>query len=181
MWRAAIGLVLILTGCGVAHQPESARTTAAFEVPLPSAREREEFLALVSQEAQATGFHLDASNAEELQQLSAVSPMTIHAAVWRGEDDEESVASIMDQRDHLGRAWIMFAQGEEPERVARFRDRLMRRVRERWPETLSLPIMPTGSIPNPYQLRRTDGGYELRPEFASNYQVQSESPLIASE
>ncbi len=179
MWKAALALLLTCSACGVAPQLESARTVAAFEVPLPTASEREEFLALLRHEAEAEGFHVDASNAEELEFLSEITPMTIHAAVWRGENDEESVASIMDQQDHLGRAWIMFAQGEEPERVARFREKIMRRIRRRWPGTLSLPIIPTGAIPNPYQLRRTDEGYKLRPEAISNYQVGPNLPLVA--
>ncbi|HWL94921.1 MAG TPA: hypothetical protein VNT79_15485 [Phycisphaerae bacterium] len=180
--RAALALLLACSACsscGVEPQPESARTVAAFEVPLPAAAEREEFLALLRQEAESDGFHVDAANSDELQQLSRLTPMTIHATVWRGEDDEERVATIIDQEDHLGRAWIMFAKGEQPERVARFRERAMRRIRQRWPATLSLPIMPTGAIPNPYQLQRTGEGYKLRPEAAPDYQVSPDSPLIA--
>lgn len=177
--RKAILILLLATGCGVTPQPESSRTVAAYEVPLPTASERGEFLSLLRQEAEAEGFHVDASDTDELRQLSEVSPMTIHAAVWRGKDDDEAVASIMDQHDHLGEAWIMFSKGEQPERVARFRDRVMRKVIQRWPETASLPIMPTGAIPNRYQMERTDDGYKLNPDAASNYQVSVDSPLVA--
>ena len=136
-------------------------------------------MSLLSQEAKAEGFHVDSASADELKQLSEVSPITINAAVWRGKDDDEAVASVMDGADHLGLAWLTFSESEEPERTARFREKAMRRIMLRWPATLSLPIMPTGSIPNPYQLQRTNEGYKLRPEFASNYQVNSDSPLVA--
>ena len=179
MWRAALAILLVCSGCGVAPQPESNRTVAAFEIPLSTEGERHEMLALLSQEAAAYGYHVDASNAEELKQLSEVSPMTIHAAVWRGKNDEESIASIMDHEDHLGRAWLTFAKGQRPERSAEFREKVMQRIKRRWPKTLSLPIMPSGGIPNPYQLRRTDDGYKLNPEYASNYQVSVDSPQVA--
>ena len=179
MWKASLPLLLTCSACGVAHQPESARTVAAFEVPLPSAAEREEFLALLGQEAQAEGMHVDASTAEELQKLSGPFRMTIHAAVWRGDDDGEAVASVMDHPENLGRPWLMFSKGEQPERVARFRENVMRRVRQRWPGTLSLPVMPTGGIPSRYQLLQTEQGYRLLPKFASNYQISRDSPLVA--
>lgn len=179
MWKQLLPLVLACSACGVAEQPDSIRTVAAYEVPLPTASERDEFLAPLRQEAEAHGFHVDASNPEELRHLSEVSPMTINAAVWRGKDDDEAVASVMDQEDHLGQAWIMFSKGEYPERVARFRDSVMRKVIQRWPATASLPVVPSGGIPNRYQLERTSDGYKLKPEEASNYQVPADSPLVA--
>ncbi|HKX80347.1 MAG TPA: hypothetical protein VJM34_17685 [Novosphingobium sp.] len=171
--------MFVLSGCGVAHQPESARTVAAFEVPLPSAAERSEFLALLSSEAKAEGLHLDASTPEELQQLSDVTPMTIHAAVWRGDNDEESLASVMDLPNNLGRAWLSFSKGEDPKLATRFRERAMRKVLARWPTTQALPIMPTGAIPLPADLLLTEQGYRVKPDAASRYELPATSPLVA--
>lgn len=169
------------SACGVAPQPASSRTVAAFEVPLPTESERNEFLALLSHEAVTEDFHVDASNSEELLQRSEVSPMTIHAGVWRGKDDDEIVASIMDHEGHLGAAWITFSKGEQPERVARFRDRVMKRVLVRWPKTRALPIMPTGVIPLHDDLVPTKNGYRVKRAEASKYELRAPSPLIAAD
>ena len=175
----ALALLSLCIGCVAAPQPESARTVAAFEVPLASPQERAEFLALLSAAAEAEGLHLDGANAEDLERLSEVSSMTIHAAVWRGADDEEVVASVSDMPDNLGRAWLSFSRGEDPSLVARFRDRAMRQILERWPRTQTLPIMPTGAIPLPDDLRQTAHGYRVKAEAASRYELPADSPLIA--
>ena len=105
--------------------------------------------------------------------------MTLHAAVWRGTDDDHAEAFIMDGYDHLGLVWVMFAQGEDVASATRFRDRLMDRVILRWPETLTLPVMPTGSIPLYSQLIKTPSGYKLDPTYISSYDVDASSPLVA--
>lgn len=83
---------LACSGC-VASQPESGRTVAAYDVPLPTAQDRKDFIRILDSEARTAGFHLDAASDENLEQLS-ISPMTVNAAIWRG-DDEELVASAM--------------------------------------------------------------------------------------
>jgi hypothetical protein len=176
MRRITTTLLLACTACGVVPRPDSIRTVAAFEVPLASAAEREAFLALLRRESEAHGFHVDAATAEELQSLSEVSPMTMNAAIWRGSNDDESVASAMDYRDHLGRIWITFDKGEDPPRFAKFRKDLMRKVVLRWPQTLSLPIMPTGAIPLASDLARTPSGYAVNPSAQGKYQPSPTPP-----
>jgi hypothetical protein len=182
MWRAVqIGIILIVVAGCFAAQPESNRTVAAFEVPLHTPSDRTEFLSLIRQEAEAEGLHVDAASDDSLRQMAEASPaarMTIHAAVWRGTEDAHSEATIMDGHDHLGLVWIMFAQGEDIELATRFRERVMSRIVLRWPETTSLPVMPTGSIPNPYQLVKTPSGYKLDPAYVSGYDVEPSSPLV---
>ena len=175
----ALALLSICLGCCVASQPESARTIAAFEVPLSNAEERAEFLSALRASAEAEGLHVDASSAEDLKLLSEVSPMTIHAGVWRGADDDESLATVMDLPDNLGRAWISFSRGEDPNLSTRFRERAMRAIFERWPSTQRLPIMPTGAIPLPADLLQTPDGYRVKPDAASRYDLSPTSPLIS--
>lgn len=179
MWRIALTLPLVCSARGVAPQPKSARTVAAFEVPLSTASDREDLVALLSQEAKTERFHVDATNAEELNQLSSVSPITINAAVWRGKYDDEAVASVIDGADHLGLAWLTFSKSEEPERTARFRDSVMQRIMLRWPKTLALPIMPTGAIPLHDDLLLTKEGYRVKRQAASKYELPASSPLVA--
>jgi hypothetical protein len=181
MWRVALVLLLACSACGVAPQPESARTTAAYEVPLSTLSDRDQLVALLRQEAEREGYHVDAATADELKQLSKVSPMTINAAVWRGKDDDEAVASVLDFPDHVGLAWLMFSKSEEPERTSRFRESVMRRIILRWPETQTLPIMPTGAIPLHDDLLLTKDGYRVKRQAASKYDLPATSPLIATQ
>lgn len=97
--------------------------------------------------------------------------MTMHAAVWRGKDDAENVVLAMDFQDHPGKIWITFAKGEDPQRFTNFREGLMPKVFRRWPQTLSLPIMPTGAIPLPSDMVRTPSGYEVKPSAKSRYEL----------
>ena len=165
---------MAFAGCGVSPQPESARTTAAFEVPLPSEADREQFLAILRAVAAPEGMHVDAESKQDLENAARASPlleMTINAAVWRGANDDEVIASAMDHHDHLGQVWVLFSRGEDPALSSRFRERAMRAIRLRWPNTLSLPIMPTGAIPLHADLVRTPTGYVVKPSEAQRYQA----------
>ena len=165
-----LGAVLTCAACSPVEQPKSAQTIAAYEVPLPTASDRERFITLLSQKAAAAGFHVDVATEEELKATSSVSPQTLNATVWRGEDDEESIASAMDFRDRLGRVWLSFSLGEDPARTQRFREALLPAIRESWPSIASLPIMPSGAIPLTEDLVRTPQGYILKPSAAAKYQ-----------
>jgi len=173
-WIATLAICVVITGCGAA-QPESARTVAAFEVPLQSEADRNQFLAVLRAAAEAEGMHVDAASSQELEKEAKIRPefeMTMHAAVWRGSNDTEAVASAMDQHDHLGQVWITFFRGEDPTLASRFRERAMREIMLRWPSTLSLPIMPTGAIPLHRDLVRTPNGYIVNPSEAHKYDLQ---------
>ncbi len=170
MFRLLPLLALLCFGC-VAQQPESARTVAAFEVPLPTSTDKQEFLEVLREVSEARGYHVDAWSDGELRHISEVTPITFNASVWRG-NDEESMASAMDFSDRLGRVWISFPKGEDPQRSTEFRDALIPKIQERWPETASLPIMPNGAIPLPDDLVRTPSGYKIKPSEASRYSAR---------
>ena len=154
-----VTIFAVFAGCGVAApQPESAKTVAAFEVPLPSEADRDQFLSVLRAAAQVDGMHVDAASRQELEGEAKVSrnfEMTMNATVWRGSNDDEAVASAMDQFDHLGQVWLTFSRGKDPAISARFRERAMHEIMLHWPSTLSLPIMPTGAIPLHRDLIRT--------------------------
>jgi hypothetical protein len=164
----------VAVGCGAAPQPESIKTVAAFEVPLQSAADREQFLAVLRAAAEVEGMHVDAESETDLESEARVSPdfrMTMKAAVWCGSNDEEAVASAMDQFDHLGQVWLTFSRGKDPAMVARFRERAMHEIMVHWPSTLSLPVMPTGAIPLHRDLVRTTNGYIVNPSEAHRYDL----------
>jgi hypothetical protein len=174
-WIVSVAIFVAIAGCGVADQPESAKTVAAFEVPLPSDADREQFLSVLRGAAQAEGMHVDVESAQDLAQEAKVSPAfakTMNAAVWRGANDDEAVASAMDQPDHLGQVWITFSRGKDPQLSTRFREDAMRQIMRRWPDTLSLPIMPTGAIPLHGDLIRTPNGYLVNPSEAHKYELK---------
>ena len=172
--RSAAGLSLICAGCSASEQPKWAKTVAAFDVPLPTAADKARFLALYKIQAKAHGFHVDAATPHELQVLSKVSPITFNATVWRGEDDDEPIASAMDFRDHIGRIWVSFSLGQDPGRSSRFRESLVSEMKRAWPDTRSLPIMPSGAIPLSEDLVRTPAGYVVKPLAAAKYRDEAQ-------
>lgn len=174
MLRAVPLLFLLCAACGAVEQPKSARTVAAYEVPLPTASDRQRFLALLNDKAEAAGFHVDAATDEELKATSEVSPQTLNATVWRGKGDEEPIASAMDFQDRLGRVWISFFIGEDPDRSRGFRESLLPVIKQGWPATASLPIMPNGAIPLTRDLIRTPKGYVVSPAAAAKYEAPAE-------
>lgn len=154
MLRAIVALSILCVGCGSTKQPEWTKTVAAYEVPLPSAEDKSQFLGLLRMQAAANGYHVDAATQDELRTLSDVSPITFNAAVWRGKDDNEAIASAMDFKDHIGRIWLTFSRGQDPKQALQFRKGLMHLVEREWPRTTPLPIMPNGSIPLDNDLNR---------------------------
>ena len=174
MLRVFLSLFLVCSACGIAEQPESAKTVAAYEVPLPTPSDKRRFIALLTQKADVAGFHVDAATDEELKVTSEVSAQTFNATVWRGKDDDEPIASAMDFEDRLGRVWISFSLGEDPVRSRQFREELVPAIIDGWPETASLPIMPNGAIPLTRDLVRTPKGYIVSPTAAAKYKDGSE-------
>jgi hypothetical protein len=164
-----IGLSIACSSCGgVPDQPRWLEAVAAYEVPLPDAADKARFLALLEDEAEAGGFHVDAATPEELRFRSSA---TFSASVWRGANDEESMLSAMDHEGNIGSIWIIFPRGQNAERSAQFRQNLVPKIVFLWPETRALPIMPTGAIPNPSDLIRTPTGYIVNPSVADKYGV----------
>jgi hypothetical protein len=129
--------------------------------------------------AEPEGFHVDAATDEENKRGSEISPITINATVWRGKNDDEPIASVMDGPDHLGLSLLTFSKSEETERTARFRDSVMRQIKARWPKTAAMPIMPTGATPLHEDLVLTKDGYRVKRGAASKYELPASSPLIA--
>jgi hypothetical protein len=177
MGRLGLALLILCSACGPVAQPESLRTVAALEVPLSTAPERGEFLEILRRTAAAEGLHVDASTDAELEQLSE-TPMTINASVWRGANDDEIIASVMDLTGNSGRAWLTYSRGEDLDLSRRFRERSLREILARWPAARRLPILPDGGLPLPGDLRWTEHGYRVEPSAAAAYELSPTSPLV---
>lgn len=169
-------IVLLLScvsigGCGVRPQPESAETVAAYEIPLPTKPDRQRFLAILSRESPKFGFHVDAASEQELKAIALPgAENSISATVWRGEDDDEPIASVMDF-NKPGFAWLTFIKGKNLPLNKEYRNRVMEKIGAHWPETLTLPIMPNGGIPLPDDMQKTESGYVIKPSAASTYAI----------
>jgi hypothetical protein len=173
-WIVILAICPGMIGCGNTAQQQSARTVAAFEVPLPSEADHAQFLSMLRAAAAAEGLHVDAASSEELENKAEGRPafkMTMNATVWQGANDDEPIASAMDQPDHLGQIWLAFFKGQNPTLNSRLRESIMCEILRRWPGTLSLPIMPTGAIPLHSDLVRTPSGYVVNPAEAHKYDL----------
>jgi hypothetical protein len=166
---AIAGIFLVRINLG--GQPESIKIVAAFEVPLPSQPDRDQFLSVLRAAAEAQGMHLDAASNSSREMTSRDVPataMTLDTAVWRGARDSEPIASAMD-RGHVGQVWIIFFKGKDPALASGFREGAMHEILRRWPDTRSLPIVHSRTIPLRSDLIRTDNGYIVNPSAANRY------------
>jgi hypothetical protein len=123
----------------------------------------------------AYAMHVGSESTQDLAQETKVKPAferTMNAMVWRRANDDEAVASAMDQPDHLGQVWIMFSRGKEPQLTTRLRQSAMREIMLRWPDTVSLPIIPNGAIPLRGDLIQTQNGYIINPSAAHQYELE---------
>ena len=170
LWPVPL-ILIACSACRVATQPPSTETVAAFEVPLPTAKDRAAFVAILRDAAKVEGGHVDVASEAELRTTGEMMPlakMSIHAGVWGDSDDKDSWAIIMDQHDHIGQVWIMFSKAEDEESASRFRKRAMQNIGARW-DVISLPIIVRRSIPLRRDLVRTPAGYRLNPSAALRY------------
>jgi hypothetical protein len=127
--RSKIALVLsALLAAGCTPDQDAARYVEAIEIPLEVATEREELADLLSGEARRhPGLHVDdvsiryARYHEDIDLLEPNQRPTVSISVWRGEDDDELVATVGDVF-HRGRVWATFLRGENPEQETPFRE-----------------------------------------------------------
>lgn len=177
------GLVLALIACTI-RQPESNKTVAAIEVPLFSAEDRTEFLAMLDSVASEQDLHIDSATEDEMAFVGkgiSAAPKWMNATVWRGSDDGDAEVSMMDANSHPGRVWMMFSKGGQPELTKKFRDQAMRHIFRRWPKTKHIPIMPNGALPLRDDLIETRDGYKVNPAVESTYAVENDQSKRAPE
>lgn len=160
-----------IRACQPVPQPESLRTVAAFEVPLTSAVDQADFRAILTAVTKAEGLDVNVETAEEMDRWAQMSPelrRSIDATAYRGGDLRQTEAYVSDM-SHLGYVWISFTQGEDRALSRRFRERLISQTLKRWPETMTVPVAQTGSLPNKQDLVRGDHGYEIDPAKMAGY------------
>jgi hypothetical protein len=185
--RCKIALVVsALFAAACSPDQDAARYVEAIEIPLDVATEREELADLLSAEARRhPRLHVDdvsvryARYHQDIDLLEPHQRPTVSISVWRGEGDDELVATVGDVF-HRGRVWATFLRGEDPEQETPFREAAIELIRERWPNSKSLPILPSGGLPNEEHFVLTDEGYKLRRSEAHNYDLPPDSDLFAA-
>ena len=185
-----MGLVSTAVAFASACHPvdqQNARTVAAIEIPLRTDADRHDFVEILRREASTVpDLHVDDVTPRWRQfeaQNGATLPGgkgTIFVGVWRGRNDDESIAQA-DDMGHPGRVWLTFSRGEDIARSAAFRSRVLADVQRRWPNAVSLPILPSGAIPLTEDLELTPSGYRVLPSAASRYGLAKSSPFVASQ
>jgi hypothetical protein len=156
-------------------------------VPIGSEAERQELVKLLATHAAADGdLHVDDGSQARREAdaehniIPAEMRSTMSVGVWRGRDDDEYIAGINETSQHRG-PWLSFLEGRKPQRFVAFRRNVLAAIRRRWPATRDIPILPSGGVPNPQDLKLTPVGYRINPAVAESYQLPTTSPLLASD
>ena len=180
-------LVAICALCASCSAPdqESVRHVAAVEVRLATSADHKDLIAILRRHAAVDGsVHVDDVTERWKDFESQSGPVlpggkgTIYVGVWRGWKDNELIADVNDM-GHPGRAWVTFVRGKDIPRATRFRTAALKDIRRRWPNAMTLPVLPSGGLPLPEHLRPTPNGYKVDPAAAANYDLPQSSPLIA--
>jgi len=135
---------LFLSACGVAEQPDWAKTVVAYGIEAPARKDRSDLIDILSRVARVQGHHVDSASDQDLAQ---VYHLTINACAWKGEGDDETLACAMDFQERPGLVYLTFDKGSDPGLNARFRDAVVAQLTERFGPLREIPRMPNGSLP----------------------------------
>jgi len=176
----ALAFGFLLQACGVVEQPASLPFVAAVEIDMRSPADRADLLAMLRRHAAAGGLHVDDVSEAAVRGDATLPPSlrkTIYVGVWRGTEDDDLEVSV-DDMGHLGRPWVAFSRGARPDLATPLREALLRDIGRRWPGARRVPVLPSGGLPLPDDLRPAPGGYRIARSAARNYGLQARSPLV---
>jgi hypothetical protein len=166
-------LALALAGASSCSPGRVLKTSAAYEVPLQGVEDRKQLLSLMEKHASRFDYHVDYATKRELAARSVVVRTTFSAAVWAGANDEENIASALNEPNRSEKVWLTFSVGQDAARVTRFRTSLVEEVRATWPDTKELPVLNGETIPLPDHLIVDGDKYILDPSAADRYNASS--------
>lgn len=179
----SLALAFAFLGCSPAQQPEA--PAAATEISLRTPVDGADLITMLRQLAPLQGFHVDDVSAkwrdfeQHVKDFPPAIQKTIYVGVWRGKDDDDLIVSV-DDGGHPGRAWITFYRGQQPKLAEQFWNALVGEIRGRWPDVLSIPILPSGGLPESNDLRLTPQGYKIVRSAAERYNLPASSALLVS-
>jgi hypothetical protein len=174
----------LLVACAPVSQ-ESVRTVAAIEVAIHTPSDRADLLTVIRQQAATDpALHVDdvSDRWNDLKTQSRDFPPeadgTLYVGVWRGVNDDEQEADASDM-GHKGRVWLTFPKGRNPDRSLKLRRRFIAAIRNRFPDSRAIPILPSGGLPLAADLRETPNGYKVAKPAAGRYNLPATSKLVA--
>jgi len=170
-----LALLIALTGVSACTEGKVVKTAAAYEVPTSGEADHARLLAVMQKHAAKSGYHIDHASKQDLALRSEAAPRTFSAAVWAGANDDENIASAMNEPYNSDRVWLTFAVGHNPDQADRFRVSLMQEVCAIWPETKELPILNGETIPLPDDLILDGDRYILDPSASHRYKLPDEA------
>lgn len=164
-------VLVVLVGCGWVLRPvdqTSIRQVRAVEVPIRSATDREDLKNIMKRHGDKYGLHFVDTTAS-WQAAPPELRKTLYFALDRPVKQREEWEITAEDEGKGTDPWIVFFYGVDPPRAKASRDLLVSALRERFPNLLDVPIMPTGALPLRQDLIRTQAGYEVRPDRAADY------------
>lgn len=184
MRASLISTLMALTLIACTPNQEPMRYVEAIEIPMDVQTERHELATILAAAAKEDGgLHVDDTTVRTVRfhaDSKALEPNfrpTISMAVWRGDDDNQLVASVTDTM-HRGRVWATFNRGEDPDQESHFRRSAVLAVKARWPRTKTLPILPSGGLPHARDIISTPDGYRIKFSEAGSYELELSSALL---
>jgi hypothetical protein len=173
----AVGLIAV-SGCLPGQQPASGRQVKAVEVPLHTPADRADLLAILRRHAAMGGLKMDdVSDRWERFEREAqagrpdptnVLTKTMYVGLWGDSSDDDPIVFV-DDGGRQGRPWLDFFRGKHPEAAAKVRAGLLADIRQRWPGTRDIPIMPNGALPLDKDLIWTGQAYVVKPDRVAQY------------
>jgi hypothetical protein len=183
--RRSLTIALFLSVCGCSRSAsDNYKSVAVIEVPMRTAADQNDLIAIMRRMAAANGMHVDDDSQKWVEFQRSLPPKepvdtraTIYVGVWRGSTDDDFEASVSDMM-HPGRAWVSFIQGGRADLPADKRKQVLGEIKRRWPDARSVPVLPSGSEPLAEDLRLTPDGYKILASAAPRYGLAKTSPLV---
>jgi hypothetical protein len=173
---ATLALLLgVVTGCSTR---EVDPYEAAVVVPIAAA-DRDELAALIAGFAHRNGFYLrDSSN----YMKDTTGTATFYVVVYRGLGGGDEWAEIQAHATADEYPIITFNRPSTDAATAAEGswNTLVAEVKEQWPRTGSVPILPHGGVPHATDLVETKDGFKIHSAQSGAYEVPAGSPLLAN-
>lgn len=176
-WLASFATLLVLMGCA---KPGGRvfRYAEAVEIPV-AVTERDQLAGLLAAFAQRNGLYF--RDTSPRAQRTSNGRQTLALAMERTLTTGRPFAEIAVSAVGNGPALITFidppiaSAGVDAETS---RAKLIAELKQKWPDTLPVPVMPNGAIPRQEDIRRTAQGLRIDRASAAQYGLPPDSPLL---
>jgi hypothetical protein len=180
----ALTMLALTCACSRSAAADSFKSVEVVEVPMRTAADHNDLIAMMRTLAASHGMHVDDDSqkwADFQRSLPPKQPVdtraTIYVGVWRGSTDDDFEVSVSDMM-HLGRAWVTFLKGGHEDLPDKVRQEVTGEIKRRWPNSRSVPVLPSGGEPLAEDLRLTPDGYKIVASAGPRYGLAPSSPLL---